>query len=202
VGFGFGSFSKAWGAMKNTGVNPGAKAVAHKVLSLGDEFALALQASRRTTYKTLRGAVGAVTEPFEKQAGLFLMKEQGRALIGVGDDGVRKVLGIPKDSPPGTILGKAPDYLSATKGNKLALSEVKGGDIDPGEVIKQLTNAMDKLKELNLVGDVERVELIIKKGASLSNKNYKVWNGFLIKILDNKPATPVGFANFIHVIEL
>jgi hypothetical protein len=173
VGFGFGSVSKAWSAVKNTGVNPGAKAVAHKVLSLKEEFALALQASRRTTYKTLRGA--ATTLPineFEAQVGLHLMKNEGRALIGVGDDGVRKVLGIPK---PTTSIKKgvtaAPDFLSATKGNKLALSEAKGGKVDPGEVIDQLTNAMNKLKELNLTGDVERVELIMKKGAEITETN-------------------------------
>jgi hypothetical protein len=203
VGFGFGGISKAWSAIKNTGIKPGAKVVAQGVLSLGDEFAQALQASRRTSYKTLRGAVGAVTDDFEKKAGLYLMKDQGRALIGVGDDGVRKVLGIPKDSKPNTILGMAPDYLSATKGNKLALSEVKGGDVKPSEVIDQLTNAMDKLKQLNLAGDVERVELIMKKGAAIKDQNFKVLNGYLVKILDgNKPATPKGFAHFIQVILL
>ncbi|NUQ79787.1 MAG: hypothetical protein HUU21_40305, partial [Polyangiaceae bacterium] len=202
VGFGAGSVLKAWGAVKNAGVNPGAKVVAQKVLSLREEFALALQASRRTTYKTLRGAVGPITNEFEAQAGLHLMKNEGRALIGAGDDGVRKVLGIPKDSKPNTIIGKAPDYLSATKGNKLALSEVKGGNIDPQDVIDQLTNALDKLKELNLAGDVERVELIIKKGAMMKDDNYKIWNGFLVKILDNKPATPKGFPYFIQVILL
>ena len=205
VGFGFGSVSKAWSAVKNTGVNPGAKAVAHKVLSLKEEFALALQASRRTTYKTLRGA--ATTLPineFEAQVGLHLMKNEGRALIGVGDDGVRKVLGIPK---PTTSIKKgvtaAPDFLSATKGNKLALSEAKGGKVDPGEVIDQLTNAMNKLKELNLTGDVERVELIMKKGAEITDANYKVLNGYLVSIINgNKPVTPKGFANFIQVILL
>jgi hypothetical protein len=191
--------------VKNTGVNPGAKAVAHKVLSLKEEFALALQASRRTTYKTLRGA--ATTLPineFEAQVGLHLMKNEGRALIGVGDDGVRKVLGIPK---PTTSIKKgvtaAPDFLSATKGNKLALSEAKGGKVDPGEVIDQLTNAMNKLKELNLTGDVERVELIMKKGAEITDANYKVLNGYLVSIINgNKPVTPKGFANFIQVILL
>jgi hypothetical protein len=84
----------------------------------------------------------------------------------------------------------------------LALSEAKGGDINPQEVIDQLTNAMNKLKELNLAGDVERVELIMKKGAGVKDENYKVWNGFLVKIVDNKPATPKGFAHFIQVILL
>jgi hypothetical protein len=109
------------------------------------------------------------------------MKDQGRALIGVGDDGVRKVLGIPKDSPPKTILGKAPDYLSVTKGNKLALSEVKGGSkVDVEEALKQLQNAMDKLKEKNLSGDVERVEIIIEKfDGGFKNSNLGIKDGYL-----------------------
>jgi hypothetical protein len=96
VGFGIGSVVKVWSGVKNAGINPAGKAAAAGVLTLGDEFAKALQASRRTWYKTLRGAVGATANDFERQAGLYLMKNEGRALLGVGDDGVRKVLGIPK----------------------------------------------------------------------------------------------------------
>jgi hypothetical protein len=201
VGFGFGGISKAWSAVKNSGVNPGAKAVAQGVLSLSDEFAQALQASRRTSYKTLRGAVGALGDPFEAQVGLHLMKNEGRALIGVGDDGVRKVLGIPKDAPEG--LAQAPDFLSATKGNKLALSEVKAGkNVKTSEAIGQLTNAMNKLKELNLAGDIERVELIIKKGHAL-DEDFAILNGYLVKpSLGNKLVTVEGFKNLIMVIAL
>jgi hypothetical protein len=201
VGFGFGGIGKAWSAVKNQGVNQGAKAVAQGVLSMSEEFALALQASRRTTYKTLRGAVGALGDPFEAQVGLHLMKNEGRALIGVGDDGVRKVLGIPKDAPEG--LAQAPDFLSATKGNKLALSEVKAGkNVKTSEAIGQLTNAMNKLKELNLAGDVERVELIIKKGHNL-DEDFGILNGYLVRPSEgNELVTIKGFKNLIMVIAL
>jgi hypothetical protein len=207
VGFGFGGMSKAWSAVKNTGVNPGAKAVAQGVLSLSEEFALALQASRRTTYKTLRGAAVPLANEFEVTVGLHLMKSEGRALIGIGDDGVRKVLGIPKNSPPKTILGRAPDYLSVTKGNKLALSEVKRIElgetgIDVSHALTQLENAMNKLNELNLVGDVQRVELIIPKGAPLRD-NYAISAGYLVSLSDTSKRIAVkGFKNLIMVIEL
>jgi hypothetical protein len=201
VGFGFGSVSKAWSAVKNTGVNPGAKAVAQGVLSLSDEFALALQASRRTSYKTLRGAVGTIANEFEAKAGFYLMKDQGRAMIGVGDDGVRKVLGIPKS-------GKAPDFLSVTKGNKLALSESKhllsppGGEISVSDAREQLENAMKRLSELSLAGDVERVEIIIPKGAKLKD-NFAILEGYLVDpAKGNKRVTIDGFKNLIMVIEL
>jgi hypothetical protein len=129
------------------------------------------------------------------------MKNEGRALIGVGDDGVRKVLGIPKDAPEG--LAQAPDFLSATKGNKLALSEVKAGkNVKTSEAIGQLTNAMNKLKELNLAGDIERVELIIKKGHAL-DEDFAILNGYLVKpSLGNKLVTVEGFKNLIMVIAL
>ncbi|NUQ75748.1 MAG: hypothetical protein HUU21_19570 [Polyangiaceae bacterium] len=209
VGFGAGGVLKAWGAVKNTGVSPGAKAVAHKVLSLGDEFAEALQASRRTTYKTLRGAAVPLANEFEAKAGLYLMKDQGRALIGVGDDGVRKVLGIPKDAPNG--LAQAPDFLSVTKGGGLALSEVKSVlDIEKGKIgmataVDQLQNAAKKLKELNLAGYLERAEIIIPKGAKLPG-TYGIKDGYLI-IVEEGVTTTVqigeGLKNFfIKVVQI
>jgi hypothetical protein len=205
VGFGFGSVVKAWSAAKNTGISPGAKAVAQGVVSLSDEFALALQASRRTWYKTLRGAVGPIANEFEAKVGLYLMKDQGRALIGVGDDGVRKVLGIPKDSIPNTIVGKAPDYLSVTKSGGLALSEAKsGGLISVKETLEQLQNAMNKLKEKNLAGDVERVEIIMKKfDSGFSVKDYGTKDGYLFNKLSQKTVAVPGFPLlFVKIIEI
>jgi hypothetical protein len=206
VGFGFGGISKAWSAMKNTGINPGAKAVAQGVLSLGDEFAQALQASRRTWYKTLRGAAVPLANEFEAKAGLYLMKDQGRAMIGVGDDGVRKVLGILQGLP--NDLSKAPDFLTVTKGNKLALSEIKrlvsppGGEINVLDARAQLSNAMKRLSELNLAGDVERVEIIIPKGAKLKD-NFAILDGYLVNPAEgNKRVTLKDFKNLIMVIEL
>jgi hypothetical protein len=210
VGFGFGGVSKAWSAMKNTGINPAGKAVAKGVLTLGEEFAQTLQASRRASYKTLRGAVTTLpVNDFEKKAALYLMKDQGRGMLGVGDDGVRKVLGIPKNSSPGGIEGMAPDFLSVAKSGGLVLSEAKGlakegGEVDVGTAIKQLKNAMTKLKELNLVGDVKRVEIIKPWGAKLKD-NFGIKDGYLI---NDEGKTVVidgieGVTNvFIRVIEL
>ncbi|NUQ79944.1 MAG: hypothetical protein HUU21_41120 [Polyangiaceae bacterium] len=208
VGFGAGGVLKAWGAVKNTGVNPAAKAVAHKVLSLGDEFAEALQASRRTAYKTLRGAAVPLANEFEAKAGLYLMKDQGRALIGVGDDGVRKVLGIPKNAPNG--LAEAPDFLSVTKSGGLALSEVKKleeiskdvSGINALKAVSQLKNAVKKLMDLNLAGDLERVEIIIPKGAKIAG-DYGIKDGYLIKISSGMPLTMDGLKNFfIKVVQI
>jgi hypothetical protein len=208
VGFGFGGVSKAWSAMKNTGINPAGKAVAKGVLTLGEEFAQALQASRRATYKTLRGAVTTLpVNDFEKKVGLYLMKDLQRGILGAGDDGVRKVLGIPKNAVGDAA--KAPDFLSVSKGGGLVLSEAKGivakeGEVDVVNAVAQLKNAMKKLKEKNLVGDVERVEIIKPWGAKLKG-GFKVKDGYLL----NTVGKPVlideieGVTNvFIRVIEL
>jgi putative toxin of predicted polymorphic toxin system len=141
--------------VKNAGISQTAKQVLTDIDLLGEEFTLALRASRRSWYKGLNGNVTReVINAFERKAGLHLMKKEGRAMIGVGDGGVREVLDIPKQSPIKNGA-KAPDFLTVTKGNKLALSEAKGGaEISLGmddEVLGQLNNALKKLKELNLL---------------------------------------------------
>ncbi|MDI3286349.1 hypothetical protein [Polyangium sp. 15x6] len=210
VGFGFGKITKAWAGIKAVGVKPGAKIVAAGVLGYSDEFLEALQGSRRMRYKTLngamKGAVGPIANEFEGRAGLYLMKDEGRAMIGVGDDGVREVLGIERGL--GDDLSRAPDFLSVTKGNKLALSEVKrlkagsNSGIDVGYARTQLSNAMRKLDDLNLAGDVERVEIIIPKRAKLKG-DFANLNGYLVKPGEsNKRVTLDGYGNLIRVIEL
>jgi len=154
-------------------------------------------------WKGLRHAVTKLPmDPFEKQAGLYLMKNEGRRMIGVGDDGVRSAIGIPKGGngvPEG--VARAPDFLTVTKENLLVLSEAKGGDkqVQVGKAVQQLTNGIKKLKELNLDGDVTRLELIVKKGAKLDNPDYGVVEGVLVKFSDG-PKLIEG--HVIRVLEL
>lgn len=140
-----------------------------------------------------------INEPFEKEAGRWLQKD-GRALIGIGDDGVRKVLGIPANAPDD--LAKAADFLSVTKGNKLAISEVKGGS-NVTDAIDQLTNTMKAVDKMGLAGDVARVEVIVKKGVAISDKNFVIKNGYLFNLILGKPVELKGYKNvFIMVIQL
>ena len=200
-----------WAGVKAAGISPAAALIAEDVAHVDEAIAQGLHANPRTWYKTLRGAASEIKDPFERTAGKWL-QEDGRALIGIGDDGVRDVLGIPKDSPSGTDLGKAADFLSVTKGNKLAISEVKKsienaagkpGSIDVDEAIKQLTNTMKKLTEHGLAGDVERIELIMTKGAPLKNLDMKITtDGFLALISTGERVTLKGLKNFVRVIQL
>jgi hypothetical protein len=206
VGVAIGSVGQFWGGAKNAAVPAAAKVVAEDISQFGEELAVAVRANRRTWYKTLRGAVTTqVVNDFEKKAALHLMKDEGRAMIGVGDDGVRKVLGIPKDAPSG--LAQAPDFVTMTKGGKLALSEAKGivskeGEVDVGKAIAQLTNAMKKVAEKGLAGDVARVEIIIPKGAKLAT-NYGTKDGYLIAKVTGKTINITDFPLlFIKVVEL
>jgi hypothetical protein len=203
TGAAIGGVVKYYAGVKNAGVGAGAIVVAGKTGQLGDDFAKALMKNRRTWFKTLRGAITSnLINAFEVKAGKYLL-DDGRALIGVGDDGVRKVLGIPKTSSI-PDAARAPDFLSVTPGNKLALSEVKGGaSFEVTEdAIPQLTNAMKKLKELGLAGDVERVEIIVQKGAKLGN-NCGTKDGYLFNKLNGKTVNIDDFPLlFIKVIEL
>ncbi|XYH97255.1 hypothetical protein ACMHYB_57440 [Sorangium sp. So ce1128] len=207
VGFGLGAVGPTWRAVKNVAVDPAAIRVAEEIAQFGEELATALRASRRTWYKTLRGAITTgVMNDFEKKAALYLIKEERRALIGVGDDGVRTVLGIPKDAPGD--LAKAPDFVSVTKGNRLAVSEAKGieldtGKVDAGKAIKQLMNAMKKLKGLRLAGDVDRVEIIMPKGAPFKNPNFGIKDGYLFDKVEGKTVEIEGFPLlFIKIVQL
>jgi hypothetical protein len=199
AGVAIGGVAHYWAGVKAAGVSPAVAVIAADVAKVDEAIAQGLHANPRTWYKTLRGAASEITEPFEKEAGRWLQKD-GRALIGIGDDGVRKVLGIPKDAPDN--LAKAADFLSVTKGNKLAISEVKGG-ANVKTAVAQLTNTMKALDKLGLAGDVERVEVIVKKGVALSDRNFTIKNGYLFDLLLGKPVELEGYKNvFIKAVEL
>jgi hypothetical protein len=200
AGVAIGSVAHFYAGVKNAGVSPAATLIAGEVAKVDEVIAKGLHANPRTWYKTLRGAASELKEPFEKTAAKW-MQEDGRALIGIGDDGVRDVLGIPKSS---SIKGEAsaPDFLSVTKGNKLALSEVKGGkQID--KAISQLTYGMEALDKLGLAGDVERIEIIVKKGQVFDNLDFAILNGYLVQVSKNNARVKIdGFKSLIMVIEL
>jgi hypothetical protein len=205
AGVAIGGVAHYYAGVKNAGVSPAATLIAGEVAKVDEAIARGLHANPRTWYKTLRGAASELKEPLEKTAAKW-MQEDGRALIGIGDDGVRKVLGIPKESPSHTDLGQAADFLSVTKGNKLAISEIKSvvkGSVDVDKALTQLANTMKKIAEKGLAGDVERIELIMPKGAQLKNLDMKIaTNGFLVRINTGARVTLEGFQNFVMVIQL
>ena len=202
AGVAIGSVAHFYAGVKNAGVSSAATLVAGEVAKVDEAIAQGLHANPRTWYKTLRGAASEIKEPFEKTAGRW-MQENGRSLIGIGDDGVREVLAIPYSSPI-KDAARAPDFLSVTKGNKLALSEVKGGNApDITTALKQLENGMKALTEKGLAGDVERVEFIIPKGTPLKDNDMKIAaDGLLVRISTGARVTVEGFKNFIIVIQL
>ncbi|AUX47372.1 hypothetical protein SOCE26_088910 [Sorangium cellulosum] len=192
LGFGLGAVGPMWRAVKtSSGLRPAAIRVAGEIAEIEEFFARIVKTNRVRGYKNLRGAITTkAVNIFEKKAAKFLV-DDGRALIGVGDDGVRRVLRIPKESRPRTIEGMAPDFVSLRGGNDLILSEAKGGDsVIVEDVIDQLTNAMDTLKtKWGLDGDVARLELIMKQGATFHNKNIGVRDGYMVNLLTGKPVT-------------
>ncbi|WP_434043413.1 MULTISPECIES: hypothetical protein [Sorangium] len=176
--------------------------MAGEIAEIEEAFAQIVKTNRVRGYKGLPGAI--TTKPvdiFEKKAAKFLV-DDGRSLVGVGDDGARRGLRIPRESRPGTIEGMAPDFVSVSSGHKLILSEAKGGKIDVGTVRDQLTNAMKALKKKGLDGDVDRVELIMEQGAEFKDPSFTVKDGYIINSQTGKTVTLEGFNKFIMVIRL
>ena len=181
-----------------SGVSPAATLIAGEVAKVDEVIAKGLHANPRTWYKTLRGAADSKPlNTFEIVAGRS-MQEQGRSLIGIGDNGVRNVLGM-------KAVEKAADFLTVTKGGKLAVSEVKGAEatVDAALAVEQLTSTMEALGKKGLAGDVERVELIMKNGVPFKDSKFGVKDGYLINKLTNKTIEIVGFKLlFIKVVQL
>ncbi|XXY54938.1 hypothetical protein WME91_27785 [Sorangium sp. So ce269] len=203
VGFGLGAIGPMWRAAKTSGgLRPSAIRVAGEIAEIEEAFAKIVKKNRVRGYKNLRGAITKFdVDIFEKKAAKFLV-DDGRSLVGVGDDGVRDVVGIPKHSSPGGSEGMAPDFVSISSGHKLIVSEAKGGTIDVDTVRKQLTNAMKALKEKRLDGDVARVELIMEQGAEFNPKKFTVKDGYLFDWDAGKSVTIEGFDKPIMVIRL
>ncbi|XXY55195.1 hypothetical protein WME91_21575 [Sorangium sp. So ce269] len=192
-----------WRGVQRAGISLDAAVVAEKVADLDDVFGKGFRASLQHGYKGLRGAVATKRfNPFEKTALNFLMRER-RALLGVGDDGVRMVLWRELADKARANL-KAPDFVTVSAQNKLILSEAKGGrNVDGDEVIEQLSSGMEGVRQMGLVGHVEEeVELLMEQGGKFSGDTYIVKDGYLFNDKKGKRATLKGFNRSIKVIRL
>ncbi|WP_437598378.1 hypothetical protein WMF28_37285 [Sorangium sp. So ce590] len=204
LGFGLGAVGPMWRAVKtSSGLRPAAIRVAGEIAEIEEVFAKIVKTNRVRGYKGLTGAITKFdVDIFEKKAAKFLV-DDGRSLIGVGDDGVRDVLKIPRESSAGGSEGAAPDFLSISSGHKLIVSEAKGGgEIKVRKVREQLTNAMKALKAKGLDGDVARYELIMEQGAKFDDPNITVRDGYLFNWKTGKNVTLIDSDKFIMVIRL
>ncbi|WP_437299326.1 hypothetical protein [Sorangium sp. So ce426] len=203
VGFGVAAIGPMWRVIKTaSGLRPAAIRVAGEIAEIEEFFAQIVKTNRVRGYKTLPGAITKFeVDIFEKKAAKFLV-DDGRSLVGVGDDGVREVVGIPKHSSPGGSEGAAPDFVSISSGHQLIVSEAKGGKIPVSKVRKQLTNAMKALKEKGLDGDVARYELIMEQGAKFDDENVIVRDGYLFNLSTRKRVTLIDSDKIIMVIRL
>ncbi|WP_437599786.1 hypothetical protein WMF28_43905 [Sorangium sp. So ce590] len=204
LGFGLGAVGPMWRVIKTSGgLRPSAIRVAGEIAEIEEAFAKIVKTNRVRGYKGLTGAITKFdVDIFEKKAAKFLV-DDGRSLIGVGDDGVRDVLKIPRESSAGGSEGAAPDFLSISSGHKLIVSEAKGGGTIPFfKVRDQLLNAMEALKKRRLDGDVARVEIIIEQGAKFDPNKFTVKDGYLFDWDAGETVTLEGFNKPIMVIRL
>ncbi|MEO7331588.1 MAG: hypothetical protein ABI193_23640 [Minicystis sp.] len=198
AGVAIGGVAHYWAGVKAAGVSPAATAIAAKVAKFDEALAQGLHANPRTWYKTLEAAADSKPlNAFEIVAGRS-MQEQGRALIGIGDNGVRDVLKMKASD-------RAADFLAVTKGGKLAVSEAKGAaaTVDAEHALSQLTSTMEALAKKGLAEDVERVEIIMKNGVPFKDPKFGVKDGYLINKLTGKTVEIEGFhLLFVKVVQL
>ncbi|WP_433931296.1 hypothetical protein AB3662_44060 [Sorangium cellulosum] len=205
LGFGLGATVDIWRGVAAAGVLPPTTIrIAGKIAEVDKVVVKGFEVWRLRGFKTLKGHVTeAAFNTFEKAA-ISHMTREGRALLGVGDGGVRKMLDLPKESLPGMSGGKAPDFVTVSRGQKLIVSEVKGGNpVELDDVFKQLSNGMEGLRKKGVAGDVEQVELIMTRGEKFKpEKTYSVKGGYLFNTKTHKQVTLKGFNNPIKVTQL
>ncbi|WP_437763895.1 hypothetical protein WMF27_38500 [Sorangium sp. So ce281] len=205
LGFGLGAVGHIWHGVAAAGaLPPRGIRIAGEIAEVDKVVVKGFEVWRLRGYKTLKGHVTkAGFDTFEKAA-ISHMTREGRALLGVGDDGVRKMLKMPEESLPGMSGGRAPDFVTVSRGQKLIVSEVKGGDIVRiKDVTDQLSNGMEGLRKEGVVGDVEQVELIMKRGAKFKPEDtYTVKDGYLFNVKKGKREPLNGFNRPIRVIQL
>ncbi|WP_437547372.1 hypothetical protein WME97_45475 [Sorangium sp. So ce367] len=82
------------------------------------------------------------------------------------------------------------------------MKSIEEGSIDVDKALKQLTNAMEALKKKGLAGDVQRVELIMPKGAALNNEDLKIVDDYLVRVSTGERITIKGLKNLVMVIQV
>ncbi|CAN99046.1 putative secreted protein [Sorangium cellulosum So ce56] len=205
LGFGLGAVGHIWHGVAAAGaLPPRGIRIAGEISKVDKVVVKGFEVWRLRGFKTLKGHVTeAAFNTFEKAA-ISHMTHEGRALLGVGDGGVRKMLDLPDESLPGMSGGKAPDFVTVSRGQKLIVSEVKGGNpVELDDVFKQLSNGMEGLRNKGVAVDVEQVELIITRGAKFKPKDtYAVKDGYLFNTKTRKKVTLKGFNHPIKVTQL
>ncbi|WP_437796959.1 hypothetical protein [Sorangium sp. So ce693] len=205
LGFGLGAVGHIWHGVAAAGaLPPRGIRIAGEIAKVDKVVVKGFEVWRLRGFKTLKGHVTeAGFNTFEKTAISFMTRDE-RALLGVGDGGVRKMLDLPDESLPGMSGGKAPDFVTVSRGQKLIVSEVKGGNpVELDDVFKQLSNGMEGLRNKGVAGDVEQVELIMTRGAKFKpEKTYSVKDGYLFNTTTRKKVTLKGFNHPIKVTQL
>jgi RHS repeat-associated protein len=90
--------------------------------------------------------------------------KKGVALLGQGDDSVRKALGIPEREA-------AADFLGVNQQGKYFIGEAKGSDV--GHAVEQIQNTANHLLKADPNATVKRAEIILQKGQEI-DRGYSV----------------------------
>jgi hypothetical protein len=205
-----------WAGVKGAGIGAKGAAVAGVIGKVPEDIAEAMHAERlaakfaaqgfepgaaRGFWKTLPGAITSkLIDAFEEKGiKLVQARPEIEGLLSVGDDGFRQSL-----KKVMTAADAAPDLLAVTKEGKLVIVEVKGGKDILHAVSDQLRSAVIAVQKAGYLGDIDYVEVIVKKGVSFGDaQNWIVKDGYLFNILTNKRVAVPDFPNlFVRATEL
>ena len=223
TGFGVGKLVRVWRGVRKAPISAQGKIAAEGIVNLGEEVAEALATSRIQKWKTLERASMNLSltkkfdSDFEKKVILHLIKDKQHKMLAMGD-GVSDILRL-KGEPLDASF-KIPDFLSVSPQGGLVVSEAKFFDFNKENAIpaqwavEQLKSAMNRLVQKSVAQDVERVQLVMPKGAKLADGIIKnpdgsikeIWtftakDGYLLK--NGQTVTMPGKPNlFVRILEL
>ncbi len=148
------------------------------------------------TFRGLKmsGSFSRLDNALESSVGNSILA-RGDGLLGIGDDGVRKALGMSSNS-------RAADFVSFTSGGKFNITEVKaslgrsGADIS--HALSQLKSTSDFiLKNVN-GASIGTIEIALPKGAKLKG-NFKVSGNQLMHVTDKGEEVVRLNGSVVHV---
>ncbi|MDC0744031.1 hypothetical protein [Polyangium mundeleinium] len=212
VGTGVGAGVAFHKGMKNAPIGAVGKATAQGVVEFGEELVEALRTSRIKKWRELKRGGYKLSEKlehvFERDVALYLIKKEGHKILALGDGEVRRLLDILESSQTRGV-SRACDFLTVTPTNGLVLSDSKFvgpmSVVNVPKALSQFDNVMAKLGERNVAGFVERVQIVVPKGANLKagfkigegGKLTSMATGELVKVTGAKNVDLV-----VHVVEI
>jgi hypothetical protein len=220
IGFGVGKVVKVWKGISSAAISADGKIAATTIVTLAPDLVEKLAKARIQSWKTLtRGSilpnvVEKLDNDWEVTSLLALIEKKNHKVLAYGK-GVENVL----STEPGVVT-KSADFLTVSPNGGLIITEAKfprgptrGPGVDCFGAVQQMEASMKQAVLKGVAQDVELVQLVIPKNATLSFKkknllagipadiHYAIDNGYLLQD-GQRIAMPGKPDFFVKVLEL